>query len=252
MTKAEPAPRLPSLRAGFDYQLGGAYPPPPGVATVERDRTAAPAGAGYDICYVNGFQTQPDESASFAADHPDLVVRDGGEPVTDPGWPDEYLFDTSTETHRTALAAIVGPWIAGCASAGYDAVEFDNLDSFTRAPGALTAEDNIALATVYAELAHQAGLAVAQKNTVEHAGALRAAGYDFAIAESCAHYGECSGYTAHYPVVLDIEYSDELGATGFATACTSPDRAPVMILRDLDLLTPADPGYVYRDCSHLG
>lgn len=245
-------PRLPAPDAGFDYQLGGSYAPPPGATTIERDRAAAPAGVGYDICYVNGFQTQPDESAAFAAQHPELLVQDGGKPLADPGWPDEYLFDTSTEANRTALAAIVRPWIEGCASAGYDAVEFDNLDSFTRAAGALTAEGNIALATSYAAMAHESGLAAAQKNTVEHSGALRAAGYDFAVVESCAHYDECTGYTAHYPVVLDVEYADELGEDAFSAACANPGRAPVMILRDHDLVTPADAGYVYRDCSHLG
>ena len=30
------------------------------------------------------------------------------------------------------LAGIVGRWIAGCADDGFDAVELDNLDSFTR------------------------------------------------------------------------------------------------------------------------
>ena len=241
--------RPPPAGAGFDYQLGGAYPPPPGVTTVERDRTAPPAGAGYDICYVNGFQTQPEDSQSFAEHHPELVVRSGGQPLADPGWPDEFLFDTSTAATRHALAALVTPWIDGCHTSGFDAVEIDNLDSYTRSGGALTAADNLAMATLYAHAAHRAGLAIAQKNAAELTPALRAAGYDFAVTESCVRFAECAAYQGRYPVVLDIEYADELGPEGFSAACTRPGRPAVMILRDHDLLTPAEDDYVYRSCD---
>ena len=233
---------------GFDYQLGGPYDPGPGVRTVVRDRTAPPAGLGYDVCYVNGFQTQPAESAAFARDHPELLLQSVDGPQADPGWPDEYLFDTSTAQKRSALAAVVGPWIEGCASSGFDAVEIDNLDSHTRSGRRLTAEDNVALAREYARLAHRAGLAIAQKNTAEEAARLRRAGFDFAVTESCYAFDECEAYLSHYPVVLDVEYVDELGADAFAGACASTRRPPATILRDHDLLTPEDPGHVYRSC----
>ncbi|MFD5214246.1 endo alpha-1,4 polygalactosaminidase [Microbacterium sp. NPDC058345] len=242
---------LPAPGAGFDYQLGGAYPPPAGVTVVARDRLQEPAGAGYDICYVNGFQTQPDASADTAAEHPELIVHVDGKPLADPGWPDEFLFDTSTPAKRDALVAMVGPWIAGCRDAGYAAVEIDNLDSYTRSEGRLTREDNMALAAEYARLAHEAGLAIAQKNTAEHASRLAEIGYDFAITESCQRYDECGAYADVYTVVLDIEYVDELGADGFAQACADPSR-PTMILRDHDLRMPEDAGYVYRACPAPG
>jgi Glycoside-hydrolase family GH114 len=249
VTPADSVLRLPDRNAGFDYQLGGAYAPPPRATIIERDRTDKPSGAGYDICYVNGFQTQPADSQSFAKQHPELVLQAGGKPLIDQGWPDEYLFDTSTEPKRSALAAIVKPWIDGCKAAGYSAVEIDNLDSYTRSGASLTAHDNIAMAAKYAQMAHQAGLAIAQKNAAEESRRLRDAGYDFAISESCVRYSECSSYTAQYPVVLDIEYTDELGEDGFASACNRADRAPVMIMRDHNLVTPADGGYFYRGCN---
>lgn len=245
----QPSVRLPDTMGGFDYQLGGPYPPPPGVTIVERDRTAEPSGAGYDICYVNGFQTQPDESEAFAAAHPDLVVQTGSGPLVDEGWPDEYLFDTSTADKRAALAALVGEWIDGCAADGFAAVEIDNLDSNTRSGRALTADDNLALAATYAQRAHAAGLAIAQKNTADKASALRGLGYDFAVTESCVEFEECGAYAAEYPVVLDIEYADELGVDGFADACGDADRPAVMILRDHSLVTPGDAEYVYRSCD---
>src|SRR5262247_2141813 len=65
---------LPPENAGLDYQLGGAYPPPSGVQIVSRDRTASPAAGLYSICYVNGFQIQPGEAASWMKDHADLIL----------------------------------------------------------------------------------------------------------------------------------------------------------------------------------
>ncbi|GAA1793777.1 endo alpha-1,4 polygalactosaminidase [Leucobacter iarius] len=243
------APHLPDPSAGFDYQLGGPYEPPSGATTIARDRTADPAGAGYDICYVNGFQTQPDASQRFAAEHPELLVQHDGGPLADPGWPDEYLFDTSTAAKRRALADLVGAWIVGCADAGYDAVEIDNLDSYTRSQGALGRDDNLALAAEYARIAHRAGLAIGQKNTADQSKRLRGLGYDFAVTESCAEFDECDAYTAVYDVVLDIEYTDELGEENFAETCASPDRPATMILRDHSLTTPGSADYAYRSCA---
>jgi hypothetical protein len=247
-TSANSALRLPDPHAGFDYQLGGGYAPPPGVTIVGRDRTDQPAGTGYDICYVNGFQTQPADSKEFARQHPDLVVHVDGKPLVDPNWPDEYLYDTSTDAKRAGLAAIVKPWIDGCKSAGFDAVEIDNLDSHTRAGDALTVDDNIAMATVFAKQAHDAGLAIAQKNTAEESKRLRAAGYDFAITESCFKYDECADYTQQYRVVLDIEYTDELGWSAFPAACNSANRPAAMIMRDHHLATPGQDEYFYQSC----
>lgn len=241
--------RLPDPAAGFDYQLGGVSIPPDGATTIARDRTAEPAGTGYDICYVNGFQTQPDASQDFAEQHPELLVQHDGGPLADPGWPDEYLFDTSTEAKRRALVEIVEPWIAGCARSGFDAVEIDNLDSYTRSDGTLGREDNLALAAEYARIAHEAGLAIGQKNTADQSERLRTLGYDFAVTESCAAFDECAAYTAVYGVVLDIEYTDELGDAGFTAACASEQRPRSMILRDHDLVPAGDPAHVYRRCA---
>ena len=249
-SNSDPAFALPPAEAGFDYQLGGAYPPPSEVSVVERDRSDPPAQRGYDICYVNGFQTQPADSAAFVIEHPELVLHREGEPVADPGWPDEFLFDTSTPENRDALAAVVEEWIRGCADDGFDAVEIDNLDSFLRSGDALTAEDNVTLAADYARIAHDAGLAIAQKNAPQLSAQLRKRGYDFAITESCMQFTECNVYADAYDVVIDIEYTDELGVDGFAQACAESSRPATMILRDHDLVTPSDEQYHYEDCSH--
>src|SRR5688572_8912639 len=82
---------LPPENGGLDYQLGGAYPPPEGVAIVSRDRQDPPEEGLYNICYVNGFQIQPAEEDFWMSEHPELILVDGsGNPVIDPDW-DEML-----------------------------------------------------------------------------------------------------------------------------------------------------------------
>ena len=51
-----------------------------------RDRSRAAGGGRFNVCYVNGFQTQPDEKR-FWRKHPGLVLRDAdGRPVVDEAW----------------------------------------------------------------------------------------------------------------------------------------------------------------------
>ena len=84
---ADAALRLPPANAGFDYQLGGSYPPPAGVRVLARDRTAQPVPGLYNICYVNGFQIQPGEQAFWETNHPELMLSDaGGNLVVDTDW----------------------------------------------------------------------------------------------------------------------------------------------------------------------
>jgi hypothetical protein len=258
---------LPPAGASFDYQLAGPYAPPAGVSVVVRDSTAEPAGADYDICYVNGFQTQPsepegeadgetegetegeadgegEEDTSWLSAHPELILHDDdGDPVNDPDWPDEYLLDTSTALKRSTILALLGPAISSCAEAGYHAVEIDNLDSYTRSDELLTIENNIALAVGFADLAHRLGLAIAQKNgSIDSARLRDEVGLDFVIAEDCAQFEECAAYTDVYgDLVFDIEYD----AAFLAAACEAVGSA---VLRDVGLVTAEDPAYVFQAC----
>lgn len=229
-----------------DYQLGGPYDPADGVTIVGRDRAAEPADGAYSICYVNGFQTQPGERGLWADD---LLVRVDGELLIDPEWPDEVLLDTSTAERRDRIVAIVAPWIRGCADDGFDAVEFDNLDSFTRSDGALSADDNLSLARAYVEVAHEAGLAAGQKNAAEFADVLSAeAGFDFAVVEECAAYRECAAYTDVYgSSVVDIEYTDNLPRP-WRDVCADAATPASVVLRDRDLVVAGDEAHVARHC----
>jgi hypothetical protein len=228
-----------------DYQLGAAYRPPAGVSIVARDRSAPPAGV-YAICYVNGFQTQPGELNAW----PDgvLLRTPDDAPVHDPDWPDEVLLDTRTPQQRSIILGVVTQWIGDCARNGYQAVEFDNLDSYTRTGGALRRDDAVELARGLVAAAHNSGLAAGQKNAAEDAAAFRAAGFDFAVAEECAAYDECGAYTDVYGGhVVDIEYTDNLPRP-FDAMCADAATPSSVVLRDRDLVAPEDPGYHFELC----
>ena len=240
---------LPPANGRFDYQIGGSYAPAAGVRVVDRDRMAAPVSGTYTICYVNAFQSQPEDKAFWTGRHRDLLVAKNGKLVTDPNWPGEYLLDTSTADKRNRLAAIENAWIDGCATSGFRAVEPDNLDSWTRSKGVLGPSDNVAFATLLTKRAHAKGLAAAQKNTNQLGTSGKTkVGFDFAIAEECQVYDECGDYTDVYGAnVIEIEYTDN-PRRFYTRACQRQGRQISVILRDRDVVARGESGYHYENC----
>ncbi|WP_256206665.1 endo alpha-1,4 polygalactosaminidase [Nocardioides luteus] len=245
-------PDLPPIDGVFDYQLGATadeLSDGTRIDVVARDSTAAPLEGAYNVCYVNGFQTQPGADWS---EHPSALLRDAsGDPVRDPDWPDEIVLDPSTASAREAILEMVGPAIEGCADDGFDAIEIDNLDTWTRFDS-ISREGAVALASAYVTAAHDLGLAIAQKNAAEAASTAHDdLGFDFAVVEECGTYSECAAYTDVYgPHVLQIEYPDSLAeaSLSFADVCADPDRSPLTILRDRDLVGQEDAAYVFEAC----
>jgi hypothetical protein len=248
VSSAEIAP--PPSGAVIDYQLGGGYAPAAGVGGVARDSTDVPADGLYSICYVNGFQTQPADRDAWLDGHSGLVLQRNGEPIIDENWPDELILNASTADKRRRIAAELATTLDRCAQAGFDAIEIDNLDSYTRSDGRLNQDDAVALATLYAEHAHAAGLAIAQKNSAELGARGRdEAGFDFAVAEECHRYDECASYTDVWgDHVVDIEYTDDLRGD-FAAVCADEQVPSSTILRDRNLTTPSDPEYRFAACG---
>lgn len=242
------APLLPPVAGAFDYQLGGAYDVR-GLAVVVRDASAAPLAGAYNVCYVNGFQTQPGTGDEWLAKRLTALLRDAdGSPVVDPDWPDEYVLDPSTDAQRAVILDAMGPLIAGCARSGFDAVEVDNFDSYIRFDDRIDEGGALELARSYSSRAHAEGLAIGQKNAAESTRAGLDVGFDFAVAEECAAFYECGSYSRAYgPHVLQIEYTDNLPAP-FNLVCEAADRAPLTILRDRELLPRDAAGHVYAQC----
>ena len=226
-------PTLPTPNVDFDYQLGGDAAVPAQVGIVVRDRTSEPLPGVYNVCYVNGFQTQPNQKR-FWRRHWKLVLKHRGQPVVDSAW-GEWLLDIRTGKKRRALRAIVGRWTKRCAKDGFDAVEFDNLDSWSRSKGLVKRRQAKAFAATLVRRAHRAGLAAGQKNWAEWNGST--AGFDFAVAESCAQWDECGRYVESYGgLVLAVEYS----AKSFARACADYGARLAIVRRDA-ALSPTGP-----------
>ena len=251
---AAPAVHLPPTSGAFDYQLGGAYDrlsDGSRIDIVVRDASAAPLPGAYNICYVNGFQTQPDDAERWLAQPHVLLHDESGELVVDPEWPDEYLLDPSTAEQRAGIMAMLAPVITGCATSGFDAIEIDNLDTWTRFEQ-IDRAGALALAKDFIDLAHAAGLAIAQKNAAEIAEVGHAQlGFDFAIAEECGVWSECAAYTDVYgDHVLQIEYPDSLEERriDFPAICALDERAPLAILRDRNLVPPDHHDYIRQQC----
>ncbi len=214
---------LPPADVDWDYQLGGAVAAAENVGTVVRDRREDPLEGIYSVCYVNGFQTQPDEKR-FWRQRWELVLKKGGDPVVDGAW-GEWLLDIRTDRKRQRLADLVGRWTARCAADGFDAVELDNLDSFSRSRGLISTADARTFARLLVTRAHDAGLAVAQKNWVELGARGPRIGFDFAVVEECGRWRECQGYVEVYgPAVLMVEYR----ADDFAWTCARFAGHPVV------------------------
>lgn len=256
----EPAIPLPPVHGKFDYQIGGPYEPDSSVRIVSRDRRVKPVPGKYNICYLNALQTQPDPTPPTGAEgtlawwvknHPDLVVKDAdGDPMIDEDW-DEGILDVSTSDKRQRLLEIEKPWIDGCRAAGFQAIEPDNLDSYDRSGGTFLFDADREFMVAFVKYAHSRGLAVAQKNANGEYGATGRAevGFDFAIAEECANFDECDGYTTAYgDHYIDIEYSDT-DAGAFRKACRDHSRAISVILRDRKVVPKGTPGYRYETCA---
>jgi hypothetical protein len=227
---AAPASAREPLPVGtdVDYQLGGVRPVPAHVGIVERDRLAPPIPGRYNVCYVNGFQTQ-DNERGFWKHRMGALLHRNGRVVVDSAW-GEWLMDIRTPAKRKRLMGIVRTWTRTCAAQGFDAVEYDNLDSFTRSHGLIKRSQAIAYARLLVRVAHAAGLSVGQKNLAGYDG--RRIGYDFAIAEECGRYRECAAYVADYGrQVLSIEYR----RVDFNWTCSHFGSRLAVVLRDVDL-----------------
>jgi serine/threonine protein kinase len=233
---------LPPQHVPWDYQIGGAYPPATGVRVVSRSHEDAPAPGLYNICNINAYQAESDAENSWDAD---LLLRDAdGKVVHDTDW-DEAVLDIRTAAKRERIAARLDTWIDACAAKGYQAVEPDNYDSFTRFPSYLKAAQAEALMKRLAAHAHAEGLAVAQKNTAELVSDRASLGLDFAIVEECAEYDECGEFAdAFDDNVLLVEYTKK----GLTTACATWSSTLSVVRRDEEVEPEGADGFLRETC----
>jgi len=172
------------------------------------------ATGGHAVCYVDAGTWEdfrPDAGA-----YPSSVL---GLPN---GWPGERWLDIRA---TSVLLPILQARVSKCVTAGFDAVEFDNVDGYTNDTGfPLTASDQLTFNTDLATMAHDAGLSVGLKNDLGQLAQLQD-DFDFAINEQCAQFHECSaydGWEAAGKDVLEVEYHVSLRR--FCPAATAAGR----------------------------
>ncbi|WP_285369853.1 endo alpha-1,4 polygalactosaminidase [Streptomyces sp. RKAG293] len=235
--QAAVAKTLPPVAGGFDYQIGAPYAPAAGVKIVSRDHAANPVPNLYNVCYINAFQTQPGASGDWA-ENLMLHTTPNGPKVEDPDWPGEYMLDVRTPANRAAILEQVKVWINECAAKGFDAIEPDNYDHYTRSDGLIDPKDSEEYMKLLVQYAHSKNLAIAQKNTLELAGDAASLGLDFAIVEECgviwpgSSTPECPEYYAAFGNrIIDIEYTD----AGMARACKAYSSVFSIVQRDVQV-----------------
>jgi hypothetical protein len=92
-----------------------------------------------------------------------------------------------------ALAPILGARLDQCRSKGFDAVDAEDVDTYTRATGfPLTAADQLRFNRWLAQAAHARGLAIGLRNDLDQAVPL-AGDFDFAIVDRCGARAQCAG-----------------------------------------------------------
>ena len=202
----------------FSIDLYGPSGATPNVEGVRAIRSAD----GYAICYVDAgtWESWRPDAGMFVKS---LLGRSNG-------WPGERWLDIR-QSH--ALLRIMARRVTLCERAGFQAVDFDNVDAYNNNTGfALTAADQISYDRALAALAHRHHMAVGLKNDGAQATAL-APWFDFAIDEQCVQYHSCAllvPFLRASKPVYDVEY---VGSP--RSDCTAAPRRIDVIVKALSL-----------------
>ena len=212
------------------WQLQGTVSVHPGVTvydvdgfnTTAQNVTDLHASGAKAICYLNvgaAENFRPDFS-SFPAS----VLGAGN------GFPGEFWLDIR---QLSAIAPIMTARMQMCVSKGFDAIEPDNIDSYTNTTGfPLSAQDQLTYDMWIANTAHSLGLSVGLKNDFSQVYQLQPY-FDWALDEQCNQYATCGAlapFTQANKAVFDAEYMDE------SALCTANALAQInMAFYDVNL-----------------
>jgi len=182
------------------------------------------AAGGKAICYVDAGTWE-----NWRADANQFPASVQG---AKNGWPGERWLDIR---QTSILLPIMEARVQKCRTAGFDGVEWDNVDGYSNRSGfPLTANDQLVYDASLANLAHTYGLTVAMKNDVEQVPNL-ASYFDYAINEQCQQYNECGGYTTSFinagKAVFQVEYKGKQST--YCPAANTANRNAITKTYDL-------------------
>jgi hypothetical protein len=193
------------------------------------------------VCYmdVGSFEPNRPDSSMFPASLKGAAVV---------GWPGELWLDARPSgPNYTTLQSIMRARFAVCQSKGFDAVEPDNMESYTNSPGfPTTAADQLAYNEWVAQTIHGLGLAAFQKNDLAQIPSL--VGYfDGILDEECNYYSECSAlapYLSAGKPAWNAEYTQDGETTAkFCGADVSSGIVGALFSVNLD-------GSLFQPCSN--
>ena len=207
------------------YAADGVAPNTKAVRAIHRNR-------GRAVCYVSAGSVE--EWRPDAAAFPESVT---GQPLE--GWPAERWIDVR---QRALLRPILEARADRCARAGFDAIDWDNVDGYTQQTGfPLRADDQLAYNRMLASIAHERRLSVGLKNDLSQIPALVAT-FDFAVNEQCAEFDECDlllPFSRAGKAVVQIEYAAK--PETFCSTANTRRWSAMVADRDLD-------GKVWQPC----
>ena len=174
---------------------------------------------GHAVCYLSAgtaenFRPDYDKYVQFDRTHGHSLI---GKPFSG-RFPNEYWLNLNNNRgQRDFILRQLAARTRKCANAGFDAVEFDNVETYaqpTRVTGwQVSAHTQLIFNTALAKMAHANGLSVGLKNDLGQVPRLEPE-FDFAVNEQCFQYHECTnnpspGYKAFLrdsKPVFQVEY----------------------------------------------
>jgi hypothetical protein len=151
-------------------------------------------------------------------------------------FPNEYWLNLNNNRgQRDFILRQLAARTRKCANAGFDAVEFDNVETYaqpTRVTGwHVSAHTQLIFNTALAKMAHSNGLSVGLKNDLGQVPRLEPK-FDFAINEQCFQYHECDNlklfiqagkpvFQVEYRLPLK-EFCSQADAANFSSILKSP------------------------------
>ena len=233
---------LPPTTGSFDYQLGGVV-----HARRRRHRRHPRQHRRRPRRASTRSATSTGSRRSRASSWPsNLILQNkAGKPIVDPGWPDERIIDISTAAKRTrGEPAHRHDDRRRARRRASGAVEFDNLDSYSRSKGRLDpVEDDRVREAPRASTPTRRARGRARRTPASSArAARRRSASTSSPPRSATSTASAASFTKVYGThVLDIEYTDDLRGTFDAGLRSHGDDPPQTILRDRDLTTPNEP-----------
>ncbi|MGE0528289.1 MAG: endo alpha-1,4 polygalactosaminidase [Bdellovibrionales bacterium] len=248
----------PAGKVAWDWQIGANTDsqiiPPAGTKLIDVDgfNTSATKVAQlksqglYTVCYINAgsWESYRPDSDEYP-DH--LKIH------YDSDWDEWFLDVRDVFRPDSALARILRARIKMCKDKGFDALEPDNLQNDENAGGKITLQEQIDFNGWIADVAHEYGLAVFQKNgpdkilKVDRTGKRMVDKFDGILNEECQQYNECAPlaeYSKRGKLVLNVEYR-----RGLTLNCNLANSIQMNTMkRDLNLAGPNMRGYLRETC----